>query len=126
MPSAMSSFVFPSSALAAKAAFAILENAFITSGAPPRRFRKCAVSSVTVWGQSFISRSPHYPESFYFTFFFDLDHAIGVRLRPIADVGFVPLDVCFSGKGRHVDAARWYNPRPPVFLVRCGHRARDR
>lgn len=63
---AMSSLVFPSSALAAEAAFAMLENAFITTGAPPRRFRKCAVSSVTVCGQSFMSVSPSYSESFYF------------------------------------------------------------
>jgi hypothetical protein len=66
MPSAISSFVFPSSAVAANPAFAMLENAFITSGAPPRRFRKCAVSSVTVWGQFFMSQSPHYPGDFYF------------------------------------------------------------
>src|SRR6516225_379646 len=58
MPSAINSFVLLSSALAAVAAWAIPENAFITSGAPPRKFLSCAVSSLVICGQSFIDLSP--------------------------------------------------------------------
>src|SRR6516165_11292697 len=64
MPSAINSFVLPSSALAAVAAWAIPENAFITSGAPPRKFLSCAVSSLVICGQSFMIYLRHQRHGF--------------------------------------------------------------
>src|SRR6516164_5332486 len=52
MPSAISSLVLASSAFGASAVCAIPENAFMTSGAPPRRLRNCALSTFVVSGQS--------------------------------------------------------------------------
>ena len=46
MPRAISSLVLQSSALGASAACARPENAFMTSGAPLRKFRNCALRSL--------------------------------------------------------------------------------
>src|SRR5271166_890179 len=54
---AISSFVLPSSAPWASALWARAENAFITSGAPPRRFLSSALSPRAKSGQSFVSMS---------------------------------------------------------------------
>src|SRR6516162_2647864 len=58
MPSAISSLVLPSSALGADAARAMAANAFITSGASPRKFLSCAVRSFVLCGQLVIVPSP--------------------------------------------------------------------
>src|SRR6516162_705882 len=57
MPSAINSLVLTSSALAVDAACAMLENAFMTSGASARKFLSWAVSSLVICGQSFIDPS---------------------------------------------------------------------
>src|SRR6516164_3499272 len=57
MANAISSLLLASSALAAVAACAMLANAFMTSGAPPRKFLSSAVSSFVISGQSFIALS---------------------------------------------------------------------
>jgi len=49
---AMSSLVLASSAFGASALCAMAENALMTSGAPPRKLRSCALKTFVVSGQS--------------------------------------------------------------------------